>query len=539
MVATSKPLVFAKVNKTKSLMRWKYLILGFLFCLVCLEAWKGISIVDFRNNKWILGSDQQYQYLGGQFFQADGWRWPPYEVLSLNPPESFSVGNLDPVVPLLYVTKLFRPLWNVDFQIYGLWILACMYLCWYFSFRIFSNYSEDKFNNFLAGAIVLLSPVFMYRFGHLALLGQFIILWAFSIWLDPNKKKGDLGVLINQLAASCIQPYLGLMCLTINFFNLASNKKWLSIGALFSVWVASSWVCGFFALPSFSMPGFGIYATDFFTFINSMGTSRFFPSLRNVAGSYEGYCYFGLGMVLLGIVALYSKKKYKIPTRIPSFLWLSCLLLFALALMPHFRAGGNDLLHYDLNTGTVGRLFEIFRTNGRFVWPFYYLLATAILIIILQLKRARLCLVACLFLQLVDVNFLNWTSTLKTYESKADTFEMISKKDFPAGTDHLQLVPYTNICHGGSYFLDEPGLELGRLALRLGWKFSEMPQARFDLGGTKGRCEKQEKDLLAGLVDGSTVYAVLPTFSHPVDQLTHHLHCEQKVGYNFCWKTSN
>jgi hypothetical protein len=529
------------VNPTPTRHRasWKYLILGFIFSLVCLEAWKGITIVDFRNSNWILGTDQQYQYLGGQFFQADEWHWPPYALLSLNPPIPFSVGNLDPVVPLLYGTKLLRPLWNVNFQFYGLWILACMFFLWYFSFRIFRNYTKDDLNGFLAGIIVLLSPVFMYRFGHLALLGQFLILWAFSIWLDPKKKKSDLPILVNQLAASCIQPYLGLMCLAINFFGLASLKRWLAVGALFLVWVFSSWICGFFALPSFSMPGFGIYSTDFLTFINSMGTSRFFPSLRNVAGSYEGYCYLGLGMFLLGLVSLYSKKKYKVTTLMPGFLWLSCLLLFGLALMPHFRIGGNDLLHSDLNTGTIGHLFEIFRTNGRFVWPLYYLVAVAILVVILQLKNARVLLLGCLLLQVVDVNFLSWTTTLKSYVGEPDPFAMVSKKDFPAGTDHLQLVPYTNICYGDSYFLKKTGLELGRLALRLGWKFSEMPQARFDLRGTKGRCEKQEADLLAGIGEASTVYAILPDFSHPISELTDHFRCEQLAGFNFCWLNRN
>ena len=137
--------------------------------------------------------------------------------------------------------------------------------------------------------------------------------------------------------------------------------------------------------------------------------SGLLPGLGGVidatGGQYEGFNYFGLGLLLATIVVLPSEIRWfrrNLRRHIALFVAFALLTAFAVSnrvFVGHWLLFELPLPHY------FNRLFGIFRSSGRFFWLVGY--AQIAIVVVLCFRRARplmaLCLTGAAILQLCDV----------------------------------------------------------------------------------------------------------------------------------------
>jgi len=104
----------------------------------------------------------------------------------------------------------------------------------------------------------------------------------------------------------------------VAIFHIALASHWIILAALWRYFVPIDrdgykkysiyWMLiGFFSfgLSDSGLGGFGFFSFNLNALFNSLGTSRWLPGLELYdARQYEGYAYLGLGMLLIGVVAV-------------------------------------------------------------------------------------------------------------------------------------------------------------------------------------------------------------------------------------------
>jgi hypothetical protein len=124
-------------------------------------------------------------------------------------------------------------------------------------------------------------------------------------------------------------------------------------------------------------------------------------------GNGEGFCFLGIGTILLSIVAMGQIVRCGAGSIKSSKLWpLVLVFCFSLlyALSNNIAVGPHVIFHYDVPSA-LERITSALRASGRFIWPAYYLLIAGVLGIILRSfsYRGSLCLLGvCAVLQVAD-----------------------------------------------------------------------------------------------------------------------------------------
>ena len=154
-----------------------YLILLSLFWGI-LIAWNivGLSSLSPVNVDWISSTDFKSDFLALKFFLSDEWRFP----IGLNPKYGDITNSIvfSGAVPFLsFILKLFNSIIPNNFHYFSFWIVLCISLQFFFSYKIFFLISKDHFFSFLCGMFFLFSPILYYRLSiHLSLAAHWLIL---------------------------------------------------------------------------------------------------------------------------------------------------------------------------------------------------------------------------------------------------------------------------------------------------------------------------------------------------------------------------
>ena len=105
----------------------------------------GPEYINPLNQDWLYNGDLSINQIGWNFFRDDLWRFP----LGLNP--NYGIYNGGSIVfsdsiPLFaLIFKLFESFIPDTFQYFSFWILLCIYLQIYFSYKIVFFYSENLY----------------------------------------------------------------------------------------------------------------------------------------------------------------------------------------------------------------------------------------------------------------------------------------------------------------------------------------------------------------------------------------------------------
>lgn len=359
----------------------------------------GLEKLIPTNINWLLEAkhDTGQHYLGWLFFRNESWNFPLGKIESLHYPISTNIGFTDSIPLFAIPFKFFSSILPEDFQYFGIWLFLCFFFTSFFSIKILERYNFNKIQLILIAVLITSNPVLLYRNIHPALCAQWLIIASLYLYLQKSDKGNarnlNLYQLVLLLVSSLIHPYLTFMIAGFviilpckNFFIDKSIKirqaLYFPLIAFFST-VLTWFLVGYI---SFGASGnevsnsYGLYGMNLNSLYNSFGYSKIIPPQKLYTSfQYEGYMYFGVGMIIFTalmiayfIYRVISKKSFKKKYfLIPLLLYCFFMLLFSVTNKVTF----NDQLLFEYNIPSIIRkLGNIFRASSRNIWVIYYLL---------------------------------------------------------------------------------------------------------------------------------------------------------------------
>jgi Family of unknown function (DUF6311) len=352
------------------------------------------------------------QVLTGQMFlQTSPWTWPLLQVPNLGFPTGTNIFWIDAVPIVALVAKLLAGIMHAPVNLLGFDLFVCLVLpgvamtglAWVAGQRYLLAAVT-------ASAIADAAPTLLYRWGHIPLMAQFLVIAALGLYLLNQHRPTD-----RRVGAAWLS-LLGVTLLT-NFYlfamvgacwsaallqrklNGAASMAYLVIEAL----VAISLMLTVMLVTGIVVPGASssnvnvISAGGFGGFSTNLG-SLFVPQMSVVLPGlvhyrigmgmqYEGFGYVGTGTLLLLMAGLpHGVGWLRGAAHRHSVLLAIVVGSFLFALSNHIYLGSHQLVTIPLPYRVL-RLFNLFRSSGRFVWlPGYAIMAGSI---VLCLKQPR------------------------------------------------------------------------------------------------------------------------------------------------------
>lgn len=457
------------------------LLTGFVSFMIIV----GPAVLDPRNIAWMQLRDPAQYYLGWSFFRSAPWGWPP----ATNPGFGLEIAStiffadVVPLMALILKATIAPP--QGPWQYHGIWLLLCFMLQAFFALRIAALFMHDPVARLVVAALACFSPVLLWRLsgphaptGHLALLGQWLLLWAGWLCLrPPGRRQAVMWVALTALAAM-VHSYLLAMALVFWLADLA-RRRWLSWRAVSLLAEAllvvglvalALWLAGFqtFFSGGLAVGGFGVLRANLLALLDPAAVWSFVvPGKPRGAGDYEGFGYIGTGGVALLVAALWVVRREPCPA-IPVSYWpfLAAILTLALFSLSNSIAVGNRVIVTIPMPEILERVAALFRSSGRMIWPLHYLIifcAAVILFRRIGRVRGRVALIAALLLQVGDgaagwvpiarearVQGTSWASPLQDsfWDQAAQHYARIRQLPTANLAPNWQALSYLAVTHG-------------------------------------------------------------------------------------------
>ena len=320
---------------------------------------------------------------------------------------------------------------------YGVWVAFCCLLSAAFAtLFVFEAGQRSLIAAITASVLVVSAPPFLHRFGHLALLGHFVVIGALYLYLRDRralKLWSRAGVWAVWLClAALISVYTLAMACVI--YGASQLRRWraehspvsAAVKELAVVVLALSAVgaiAGHFNPGPNTTPfagGFGYFSMNLASPFWPQ-RSGLFPGFDSIIdatnGQYEGFNYLGSGAILIVIAAIIINFRQIRASAIQHReLTVALAGLFLFAVSNRVFLGKVKLLDLDYSW-RFDQLLGVFRSSGRMFWPVFYALVLFGLIGVLRRAGAALgvaLVLACCLLQLVDTNPLRTRLTTLT-----------------------------------------------------------------------------------------------------------------------------
>jgi hypothetical protein len=380
---------------------------GVVTSVIFFQIIVGLSKLNPTSTDWLLGGDAASNYLGWEFFRSSSlFNFP----LGLSP--NFGVGFSSSIVftdsiPLIAIPlKFLLFAYHGPFQYFGFWLLFCFVLQGFFAQRITSRFSNSKTLRLVGPVLFLVSPIFLYRltfdgFGHLALTGQFIVLWAMDAALSNNPRSrlwmvlAPVSVLIHFYLFAIVLSFF-FAWFVFQFFSNRSKSSVLRIllrNGVFSggMTLIAFYLAGGLIPNAATSSGFGVYRSSLTSLIDpqpSLDTSwsHVLGNVSDLPGSSEGFAFVGLASLLLipfvgyGLKCVFQMRHLSLVSII-----LVSVALSLFALSPSISIAGRELFSYPV-PNALTPVFSAFRSSGRFSWPVVYLI---LILAIIGIERLR------------------------------------------------------------------------------------------------------------------------------------------------------
>lgn len=387
---------------------------GCLAAIIFVLAVFSAKNIDPLSTDWVIngGGDNFQHYIGWRFFRESRWTRYLLFMRDLNYPVGTSVIVTDSNPLFCLIFKLFRNILPETFQFNGIWILCSYLLIAFFAGQIGWKLSGNVWASLIGTLLCILNPVILQRaLIHDTLTAHWLILAAVCLFLDVRNRLNPAGWFILIWTAMLVHiyfvPMIGfIFCLQIiRMFILRISLKKTGLTVLSA---AAALVSGYFGMGyAHILPQSGSYgelSMNLNAFFNPDGVSGFLRSRPTMPLQYEGFNYWGLGLILLfaaGIAAGGATYFRKIlPFILPSVL----LILLAVSNEAYFDAGSVWSVEIP---ESVHSLLSVFRSSGRLVWPLYYLVLFASLYALgkgrVPGKAAIWIMAACLLVQAGDL----------------------------------------------------------------------------------------------------------------------------------------
>jgi hypothetical protein len=258
-------------------------------------------------------------------------------------------------------------------------------------------YTKTKglFYSYTGTVLFCLAPILMERaFRHTALGSQWLILFSIYLYLKHRRKaerKTYLWYLLLEILAVGIHPYFlsmissfSLLCVVEDFRHGTWGSGFAFAGQLALTYLAGCLIGVLGQGISSSRKGFGYYSMNINALLNPTSCggynwSRILKVHGQTLGNYDGFNYFGVGMLFLLLLLLafmLVTNKYSSLLGCLKRNWPVCMLaifLTAFAVSNVITYNGRELLTIPLPQW-LGKLCGIFRASSRMFYPVYYLL---------------------------------------------------------------------------------------------------------------------------------------------------------------------
>lgn len=387
--------------------------LGFAIWLYRVEFLLGTSAY------WLQQDADITQYIAGfNAFMREPWQWPILRISSINWPGGTLATFVDAIPLYAVVLKLFRngadaPFWNP----YGAWV-AISYLLQGIGAWWICREAEVKSWITLAVLACLLAsfPALSYRVVHISLMSQWLLIFAFAVYLRSTRK-GMLAwrtwtVLI--FCAFYINIYLFSMVsivFAVDAGRFLRRQDWRNVVPTLAVpygLLALSLFVTMLPLPAgsgTSEGGFGYYSMNV---LSPLAGGKFLQWPNPVAndGQGEGFNYLGVFLVGLFIYSISLRLRHD------RLFWSRHMLLLSTLFTVILYAVSNKVY-----IGTL-HLFDVYmpswtapltgqlRVSGRFFWLVGYAVVIFTVLTVVRyagLRRPNSLLVVLLLLHLWDL----------------------------------------------------------------------------------------------------------------------------------------
>ncbi len=381
--------------------------------------WGFISGVGpFWDHPQLWDLDRAQALIGWRYFARDGWHFPIFHVPALSYPEGTTIIYTDSIPLLALVFKLLFKLTGFDVNYFGVWMVACYVLQGVGAVWLLDVLGTRDWPTIVAGlAFSLCSGILLRRYGHGALCGHFLILFALAGYFEVvarPRRRWCWAVLIFLLAASVlITAYFAAMIGVLLAVALLESVRRKGVtpsaalalggcvlGALLTVLYLGGLIGA--ASPSSVGSGFGHFSMNamapFFGDASSITQRLFGPvAIDATGGQYEGFNYLGAGILILCAAAClgWPRDVMRSVRRHPVLmLGLVALTVYAISNVGYVGA----IKVYDFPVPEmIGKLTGSFRSSGRFFWPAYYVIGFgAISVVVPRLPPRWAMAVACL-----------------------------------------------------------------------------------------------------------------------------------------------
>jgi hypothetical protein len=358
------------------------------------------------------------QYLAGfNAFVREPWHWPLFRIESLNYPEGTIVTFVDAIPLYAALIKLFHGsdagFWNP----YGFWVGLCYVLqgvgCWWIC-----REAQVRSWTALAALALLLAafPALTHRAGHISLMSQWLLLFAFAIYLRGTRRQALASACWIGLLFCAFYINIYIFCMTTAIF-LADIARHIKPGhsgrALLTVAGAGGLLGASLFLTMLPLGGsagarewgFGYYSMNLLSPFAG-GRLILWPHPTVHGGQGEGFNYIGVFALGLFAWALCLQKRHA-----PVFWARHRFLLLAIALMALYapsnlvHVGEVRLFDWGLPEWTLPITSQL-RASGRFFWPAGYAVIVFAVIMAQRYGKARwaaLVLSAVVVLQFWDL----------------------------------------------------------------------------------------------------------------------------------------
>ena len=386
----------------------------------------GVGIVNPRHVDWLLiGEDTSMFQLGWQFFRNEAWTYPLGRIYDYLAPVGSSIALTDSIPLLAIPLKLVSGLLPTSFQYLGFYLMMNYVLMGVFGYLLVRDLTPCRRQRALGVALLLLTPPFLQRWGHIALSSHWIVLWA--LWnslrtpLPSRPRSWFLRWLPIWLVAAAIHPYLVIMVAGLTVAHgvrvvvidrsidgrHALGGLLLLVLALLLVWHAA----GYFVFSDAFAPGNApiyTFSMNINAAWNPMATSTLLRDLPTNWGQYEGYGYLGAGLLLLSLVALAllpmaGHDRRRSLRHLPLAIVVVGLTIFALS---NRLTLGDRIVYEYTYPDFIRPAVETVRAMGRFFWPAFYawlLLVFWAMCRFLPTRAAVVLLLVAVLLQAIDV----------------------------------------------------------------------------------------------------------------------------------------
>ena len=177
--------------------------------IISLSFWVyllGIKFISPINQDWLSSGDLSMYQISWNYFKNDIWRFP----LSLNPNFGIYAGGslvFSDSIPILgIIFKTISKYLPFEFQYFSSWILLCIYLQLFFSFKILHKLTNDPFYSLIGALFFCFATIFINRTAiHLGLSGHWLILFSFYIEILESRRQGILRIFVILLSLALPQ----------------------------------------------------------------------------------------------------------------------------------------------------------------------------------------------------------------------------------------------------------------------------------------------------------------------------------------------